>query len=91
MGALYACWENFMQTPRQQGHLGICIMHFAFDRGCNKPLSALIKRRLLQMAPGHGVNVPGVTPLTLNWTEWVVVTPCSLHDLQNAFRWGMHA
>ena len=33
MPAFYACWTEFMQTPRELGHRSICSMHVAFDRG----------------------------------------------------------
>ena len=86
MPALLAAWESFMETPRQQGHRGLCVMHFSFDRANLVPLSNLIRRRLIQEAPNHGAGEQGVRPVILNWLEWVVFTPCSLHDLQNSLR-----
>eukprot|EP00974_Lingulodinium_polyedra_P105184 10184338-Lingulodinium_polyedra.AAC.1 len=89
MPALYACWQEFMKTPRVQGHRGIVVMHLAFDRGTYQTLTELIRRRLIQLAPGHGKGERGVSFLELNWKEWVVCTPCALHDLQNSLKWSL--
>ena len=80
------------QTLRQAGHTGIAIEHYCMDRMGFSSLTRFFKQLHLykQGSYGHLAEVPGTLEL-LNLMEWIVVTPCAMHDAQNAFRWAMRA
>ena len=82
---LRAVWGSL----RMHGHRGGAIQHYGFDR-CG--FTALRRRtmqyhQLLQGSWASEVHSSNV----LSLLEWVVFTPCALHDAQNAFKWCMKA
>ena len=82
--ACRARWRSL----RQLGHRGGAIQHYTFDR-CG---FAKLARRANQWHSlledqwaGDDESLNHFLPLL----EWVVATPCALHDVQNAFKWGL--
>ena len=92
--ALYACAVNFMETARAMGHLGVSVVHYAFDRGAYSALARhLSHRHQLDAASraSHSSSSAAVSSRVLELTEWVICTPCSLHDTHNSLKWSLHA
>jgi hypothetical protein len=85
--AIFSACRSMWGTCRQLGHRGGVVEHYSFDR-CG--YSALRQRMwqfhtLLQDQWGSGTNPSSLLALL----EWVVFTPCALHDSQNAFKWSL--
>ena len=71
---------------RGMRHFGCAVEHYCWDR-----LSIVALERLARQWHIHQPHndLPAyLSPEVSRMTEFVVVTPCALHDAQNAFRWG---
>eukprot|EP00974_Lingulodinium_polyedra_P085686 8297665-Lingulodinium_polyedra.AAC.1 len=88
-----ACLKHW-KSLRNCGHTGVAIEHYAWDRMGFKAQEALFqqvhRRQQVMRAQEQEHEDPDATEL-LNLSEFVLCTPCALHDCQNAFRWSMHA
>ncbi len=82
LGASFRDWF----TLRQLGHAGCCVEHYVWDRASITALERLTRQYHLEQA--HSLLPPSVSPLIGRLTEFVVITPCALHDGQNSFRWS---
>ena len=73
---------------RELGHRGLAIEHFVWDR---KGFTKLERetRRWHELQPHPDTCPPFLDMEGHLLTDLIVVTPCSLHDSQNAFKWGM--
>ena len=82
-----ACWQDW-KSLRQLRHTGCCVEHFAADRAGLSALDRLVR----QWHQHQPVNLPTsvVSPEIARLCEFVVVTPCAIHDSQNVFKRGMH-
>ena len=88
--AIFACGRSFFKTLREDGHQGIAIHHYSFDRAGYESLLRLFKGLHATLAPTYGdAGNPGSATL-LDLMEWVVGTPCALHDGHNALKWALH-
>ena len=69
--------------------MGCCIEHYCWDRASIVALDRETRKWHLEQ---HLPPLPAlITPAIAKLTEFVLVTPCALHDSQNAFRWGLHS
>jgi hypothetical protein len=85
-----ACTE-FASTLRAQGHSGIVVNHYAFDRAVYEPLfQKLVARHegYYDDAEAWSHDIPIELGRLLDWT---VGTACSLHDCHNALKWSTKA
>ena len=73
---------------RQLGHRGCAIEHFVWDR---KGFSKLERdtRRWDEVRADVGTCPPHLSQEDHELTNFILVTPCALHDLQNGFKWGL--
>ena len=71
---------------RDRNHWGISIEHYVVDRAGFTAMDRLIR----QWHEGTPMRhcPPSMTTARARTTELVVITPCALHDSQNAFKWG---
>ena len=88
--ATFSAFCDFFQTPRQLGHRGICIAHYAFDRALLSSVGRLMKQYHKMLAPGFTAPQLGRDSGALDCMEWVVTTGCALHDAHNSLKWAMH-
>lgn len=87
-GAEYAIGASFMQDPRALGHRGIQIIHMAWDRAHFGSISTIWRqhwtRSLLRGSPAMADMEADDAYLM----QWVICTPCALHDAHNSIKWG---
>lgn len=88
--ATFSAFKSFFQTPRQLGHRGICIAHYAFDRALLSSVGRLLKQYHKLLAPQFAAPQLGKDSGALELLEWVVITGCALHDAHNGLKWAMH-
>ena len=75
------------KTLRQMGHLGPAVEHYCWDRAGISALERLTRQWHLDLPLP---TLPSdMSAKTCRLLEFVLVTPCALHDCQNGFRWGM--
>ena len=73
---------------RALGATGCIVEHYCWDRAGITALERHIRQwHEVQPVP-DAVSYP---PKVREHLEFVVVTPCALHDSQNAFRWAFHS
>lgn len=92
--ALYACATNFIETARAMGHTGISVCHYAFDRAAYSALARHLRHRHQIDAASRASqssSSASVSSRVLELTEWVISTPCGLHDIHNSLKWSIHA
>ena len=74
-------------TLRQLGHTGCVVEHYCWDRASIVALDRETRKWHLEQdlppMPAH------ISPATARLLEFVLITPCALHDSQNAFRWAL--
>ena len=75
------------KTLRQMGHAGPAVEHYCWDRAGITALERLTRQWHLDVP--HTTIPADISEKTSRLLEFVLVTPCSLHDCQNGFRWGM--
>ena len=85
---LSVCWARWFSL-RQLGHHGIAIEHYAFDRAGFTKLNRLIRQWHEEERKGWRHDIPGRTPDEADLMEWLVTTPCALHDCHNSFKWAL--
>jgi len=85
--AILSASRRQWRSLRQMGHAGCVVEHYVWDRFGIQALERKTRQwhasQELPMLPPH------VTVDVARLTEFVVVTPCALHDAQNAFRWAL--
>lgn len=89
--ATFSAFTDFFRTPRQLGHRGICIAHYAFDRALLSSVGRLLKQYHKFLAPQFTAPQLGKDSAALELLEWVVTTGCALHDGHNSLKWAMHS
>ena len=81
---------KFFPTLRLQGHEGICINHYSFDRAMYSKLTRLNRARhdlFYEIKSCGSTLTPPMELLRLK--EWNVSTPCCNHDCQNSLKWAL--
>ena len=84
--AILAAAHQGWKTLRELGHQGCIVEHYVWDRAGLSALERQTKEWHLSQGPLPESET--ITPEAQELLEIVVVTPCALHDSQNAFRWG---
>lgn len=87
---LFTALCEFFPVLRKLGHTGICISHFAFDRAAFSAMQKRLHQRTAlyyEVAAAGGPKEGEVALAEL--LDWVVVTPCANHNVQNSLKWGM--
>lgn len=75
-------------TLRQLGHRGGVVQHYCWDR-CG---FTALRRRTLQfhtLLREQWSLEEGLDSTVLWLLEWIICTPCAVHDSHNAFKWAM--
>ena len=86
--AILAASRANWYSLRQLGHTGCAVEHYVWDRGGITALDRETRKwHLEQAAPSLPAHI---SERIARMTEFVLVTPCALHDSQNAFRWSLH-
>ena len=84
--AILALSYKHWRTLRSLGHFGCSIEHYVFDRAGYSKMVRLVRQ---WHADFEYSGLPeDLTEEMARVTEFVIVTPCALHDAQNAFKWG---
>jgi len=89
--ALLSRGVDFLPTARQMGHHGISVCHYAFDRAAYSALARHFKQYHEHLSALQCYPAGGTSPRLLQLTEWVVSTPCGLHDTHNSLKWSLFA
>ena len=87
--AIFGIAVDHLRTPRQLGHSGISVCHYAFDRAVQKPMERMFKQYHAHLAPDFEALSGGKGWVFLALLEWVESTGCGLHDIHNALKWSM--
>ena len=90
--AQYAVGREFVPDLRKEGHRGIQICHFAFDRACYSALAKLWQQHHQGLAAEGGSDEDGdplASTALLDLLTWVVATPCAVHDTHNGLKWSL--
>ena len=74
-------------TLRELGHHGCCVEHYVWDRASITALDRMVRQ--YHASKTQSLLPPSVSQEHGKLTQFVVVTPCALHDSQNAFRWSL--
>ena len=86
--AQFAAGCQFSKTLREQGHRGLVINGYIFDRKGIDKLARLYHNRHKRMEHKWGKSESDVWVLQLS--EWTIVQGCALHDMHNALKWSMY-
>ena len=85
---VFATIRDTFKTLRESGHKGIAIQGYTFDRalfGVHKLFYQLHKYLAPQYAGAEGEPWEW-----LDLLEWVVATPCAVHDTHNGLKWALY-
>lgn len=85
--SVYTAAIEFHPLLREQGHEGILISHYAFDRALFDSLERKMRQRHEVFYASVAGKSRGQAEL-LRLTDWVLSTGCGNHDCQNALKWG---
>jgi hypothetical protein len=77
-----ARWKSL----RQLGHRGGAVQHYVYDRCGMQKMGRRQKQWHALVAPSFVGDDDD--SLLLSRLEWIEVSACACHDLQNAFKWG---
>ena len=86
--AVHAATMQRHRTLRQQGHRGLVIQFYSFDRALFEPLSRLLQQEHMLAAPQYGKSK--AQSELLHHHEWTVTAGCALHDAHNSLKWGLN-
>ena len=89
--SLFSCGRDFFRTARQQGHRGISIAHYSFDRAAYSPLQTKFLQYHASMASQFEDPSRGFDSDMLEKMEWIVSSACGLHDCHNSLKWSLHS
>ena len=86
---MFTAATDFLPLLRRRGHKGICLQHMCADRAVFSSLDRHLRgRQRAFYDPAHGPDHGVQAPLLEN-TDWMVSTPCAVHDAHNALNWGL--
>ena len=84
---LGVCWPEWT-TLRARGHAGPAVEHYVFDRCGYTALERVTRQHHMESCRTYRHLAPEKPADYLPLTEFLVYTPCAIHDAHNAFRWG---
>ena len=80
---------DFLPPLRHRGHKGICVQHMSADRLVFGSLDRHLRgRQVAYYDPRHGPDHGPEAPMLQN-TDWMLSTPCAVHDAHNGLKWGL--
>ena len=79
------------QICENLGHGGCAIGHYVWGRASISALERQARQLHAQRNAGYASLLPDSPPYFIHLSDFVVVTPCALHDCHNAFRWSFLA
>ena len=82
---LYGAWRQFAPFGPEL-HDGICLSHYAFDRGVYEALTQKIFKYHVHYFAG--ICEQGERPLQCD-LDWPVATACINHDCHNSLKWAL--
>ena len=85
--AVFATIRDTFKTLRELGHKGIAIQGYSFDRALFS-IHKLFYQLHKYLAPQQS-GAEGEPWQLLDLLEWVVATPCAVHDTHNALKWAL--
>ena len=86
--AVFAAIRDSFKTLRESGHQGIAIQGYSFDRALFS-IHKLFYQLHKYLAPQHS-GAEGEPWQLLDLLEWVVATPCAVHDTHNGLKWALY-
>ena len=81
---------EFIVDPRDRGHEGILVRHFAFDRGQFSATQRVLRQHCTHKALRRPETSCASAPFLLYLLDWCVSTPCCLHDVHKSLHWSLH-
>ena len=87
--AIFESCVKDWRSLRQMGHAGCAIEHYCFDRFAISAHERLWRQWHAMVAGRFDPMAVGMDVQIFRLTEFVVVTPCALHDASNALRWAL--
>ena len=72
--------------PRELGHVGLEVLHMAWDRAKCEAVARLWKQWLAVTQRSHS----GLPSAWLYLLTWPITTPCSIHDTHNSLKWSLY-
>ena len=89
VNAILQASMKYWKWLRGMGHRGCVVEHFVWDRAGISALERGVRQMCKQRSSLVLPDIPAhLSAELLALTEFVVVTPCAMHDAHNAFRWG---
>ena len=86
---LFSAACDFLPLLRRRGHKGLCLQHMCADRAVFSSLDRHLRGRHAAFYDGrHGPDLGPEAPLLQN-TDWMLSTPCGVHDAHNGLKWGL--
>ena len=89
--AVFTFATEFLIDPRDLGHEGPSVRHCAFDRGQFSSSQRLLRQQATLKAVRRHGQTSSTAPFLLYLLDWVVATPCALHDVHKSLYWSMHS
>ena len=92
--AIFSAAVEFMPTVREQGHSGITVSHYTFDRAYSSSLGKLFRQYHNHVVEKSAPSTPSASMLCHDKVrpllDWVVSSACGLHDAHNSLKWSLH-
>ena len=86
---LFTASAAFFPLLRKLGHRGITVHHHCMDRGVFSALDRSLRQRHQAFyTAGLGPDL-GEEAFLLELTDWIVGTPCMVHDVQKSLQWAL--
>ena len=89
--ALFSAAVAFNRTARELGHKGISVAHYSFDRAAFSSVGRYLKQHHKLLESSFGGEGQGMNAEALSLLEWVVCSPCALHDGHKSLSWAMRS
>ena len=88
---MFTAAAEFQPLLRRAGHPSTCLQHMCADRAVFSSLDRHLRgRQGAFYDPAHGPDHGRAAPL-LNNTDWMLSSPCAVHDAHNGLKWGLDA
>ena len=88
-GDIWEACRRDWKLLRDWGHRGCSVEHYAFDRCSYSAYERLWRQWHALQASHHDHLSPGLPVEVFRATEFLLFTPCALHDASNALKWAM--
>lgn len=86
---LFTASATFFPLLRKVGHKGITVHHHCMDRGVFSSLDRCLRQRhQAYYTTGLGPDL-GQEAFLLELTDWIVGTPCMVHDVHKSLQWAL--